>query len=442
MRYYPVFLDLADRFVVVAGGTSAADAKCRLLGKSAADVRRIAVEDDVFHMSQLEGAALVYIATENEVLNASIAKAARGLGIPVNVVDKTEDCDFITPALVERAPLTIAISSDAQAPALSRHVKARLDMLLPQSLGQLGRLAEGFRDTVKRVFKTPDARRRFYDRLFDGPLHDVPQAADVIRLINENKGQEEGCVAIVGAGPGDPGLLTLKAHRALQQADVIVHDKLVSDAVLDFARRDAKFIYVGKSKGHHSVPQDGINDLLVELASQGKYVVRLKGGDPFIFGRGGEEVDRLKAHGIAVDVVPGITAAAGCAAQSHIPLTHRDHASAVTFVAGQRKGLEEQNWAGLAGAGRTLVVYMGLSNAAAISEKLILDGVAADFPVAIIENGSRPEARRVNTTIGALPQAIRDYAINSPSLLIIGDVAALNEDMLTKFEPLPLAQAI
>lgn len=442
MRYYPVFLDLADRFVVVAGDTAAAHAKCRLLGKSEAQVRRICVANDFFNAAALEGAALVYIATENERLNTAIAKTARGLAIPVNVVDKTEDCDFITPALVERAPLTIAVSSDAQAPALSRHVKARLDALLPQSLGQLGRLAESFRDAVKQVFETPDARRRFYDRLFDGPLEDVPQAADVIRLINESEDEVEGRVAIVGAGPGDPDLLTLKAHRALQQADVIVHDKLVSDAILDFARRDAEFIYVGKSKGHHSVPQDGINDLLVELASQGKYVVRLKGGDPFIFGRGGEEVDRLNAHGIAVDVVPGITAAAGCAAQSHIPLTHRDHASAVTFVAGQRKGLEEQNWSGLAGEGRTLVIYMGLSNAAAISEKLILDGIAEGFPVAIIENGSRPEARRVNTTVGALAQAIQDHGVDSPSLLIIGGVAALNQDILTQFEPLPMAQAI
>ncbi|MGD8326300.1 MAG: siroheme synthase CysG [Sphingomonadales bacterium] len=442
MRYFPVFLDLAERFVVIAGDTTGAAAKYRLLKKSDAHIRRICVNGESFDPKQLDGAALVYIATGNKALNRLISDAGRSRGILVNVVDETENCDFITPALVDRAPLTIAISSDAQAPALSRHVKARLDALLPQSLGQLGQLAESFRDTVKRVFKSPNARRRFYDRLFDGPLNELPRPGDVIRLINEGEGKEQGRVAIVGAGPGDPDLLTLKAHRALQQADVIVHDKLVSQAILDFARRDAELIYVGKSRGYHSVPQDGINDLLVELACQGKYVVRLKGGDPFIFGRGGEEVDALKAHDVAVDVMPGITAAAGCAAQAHIPLTHRDYASAVTFVAGQRKGLEEQNWAGLVGPGRTLVIYMGLGNAAAISEKLIAEGTSSQFPAAIIENGSRPEARRVNATVGSLAQAIEDNQIISPSLLIIGDVAALNSDRLARHELLPLAQAI
>lgn len=460
MRYFPVFLDLQDKTVVIVGATSAALAKARLVAKSPAKLVLIArnaaadfrvecsdlgadVITDDFHPAMLDGAALVYTATGDEVLDDDVVTAAHVRQIPANVVDRTEACDFITPALVERAPITIAISSDAQAPALSRHLKAKLDALLPSEIGTLGRLAEDFRGTVKSVFKSTDARRRFWDRLFDGALghNETPSRQDVIRLINEvaKAATAKGRVAIVGAGPGDPDLLTLRAHRALQQADVIVHDKLVSDAVLDYARRDAERIYVGKSRGNHSLPQEGINELLIRLARAGKYVVRLKGGDPFIFGRGGEEVDALYEAGVAVDVVPGITAASGCAAENHISLTHRDFAHAVTYVAGQRKGLEEQDWRGLVGEGRTLVIYMGLSNAPAISRKLMEAGAAAQLPVAVVENGTRPDSRHITTTVAELPQALIEHGIESPSLLIVGEVARARQNLASALPQMRVA---
>ena len=452
MRHFPVFLNLDHRQVLIIGGTTAAAAKWRLLAKSGARIHVIApaVTADfaaliaghgnsqhsarAFATTDLDNVALVYVATGEDIADRAVAAAARAAGVPVNVVDHTELCDFITPAIVDRAPITVAISSDAAAPALARFVKARIDALLPSGLGRLGLLAEEFRDAAKRLLPSADARRRFWDRVFGAAPGAEFNALDgtiardrILRLMNAEaaKAPPQGRVAIVGAGPGDPDLLTLKAHRALQQADVIVHDKLVSDAVMDFARRDARRIYVGKSRGDHSLHQDGINALLIDLARQGQYVVRLKGGDPFIFGRGGEEVADLRAAGIAVDVIPGITAATGCAAEALLPLTHRDHASAVSFVAGQRKGLDQQNWRGLAGTGRTLVIYMGLSAAPAIAAKLLEDGIDAATPVAIIENGTRPDSRRFVTTVKKLPAAITIHGVRSPSLIVVGAVAGL-----------------
>ncbi|MFZ5608562.1 MAG: siroheme synthase CysG [Pseudomonadota bacterium] len=450
MRYFPIFLDLKDRRVVIVGGGAAAAAKLRLLAKSeaililiaprlAAGTAQAAREAGAHHIARafqardLDGAALVYLSSKAAGLEAAVTAAARARAVPVNILDKPQGCDFITPALVERAPLTIAISSDAKAPTLARHVKARLDALLPQGLGRLGRLAEAFRPAASRVFPDMVARRRFWDKVFAAPLAGDLMGDDqgaararIIRLMNQAAGAApaHGRVALVGAGPGDPDLLTLKAHRALQQADVIVHDRLVSDAVLEFARREAARICVGKQRGHHPVPQAAINRLLVKHARAGAFVVRLKGGDPFIFGRGGEEVEALAAAGVPVEVVPGITAAAGCAAQGLIPLTHREVASTLTLVAGQRSGLHDQDWSGLVGAGRTLVIYMGLHNAAAIATKLMAAGAPPGLPVAIVENGTRPDGRRIATTVAALAHAIAAHRVTSPSLLIVGEVAA------------------
>lgn len=458
MRHFPVFLDLDGRRAIIAGGTGAAAAKWRLLSRSGAAIQVIApvLEDGfdaliashgatrhtarAFRPADLDGVALVYAATGDRAEDARIAAAARQAGIPVNVVDRSDLCDFITPAIVDRAPITVAISSDGKAPALARFVKARIDALLPSGLGRLGLLAEEFRDAAKRLLPSADARRRFWDRVFGGGAGHEFLALDggfgrerIMKLMNAEaaKAAPQGRVAIVGAGPGDPDLLTLKAHRALQQADVIVHDKLVSDAVLDFARRDARRIYVGKTRGHHSMRQEDINALLAGLAQAGHYVVRLKGGDPFVFGRGGEEVADLEAAGVAVEVVPGVTAATGCAAEALLPLTHRDHASAVSFVAGQLKGLDEQDWRGLAGPGRTLVIYMGLSAAPSIAAKLLADGVDAATPVAILENGTRPGSRRILTSLAALPAAIHGHGVVSPSLIVVGAVAALAHDAQT-----------
>ncbi|MEO0410595.1 MAG: siroheme synthase CysG [Pseudomonadota bacterium] len=460
MRYYPAFVDMQGQRVVFLGGSGELANKLRLLSKTPAqlDVYADIVEPELeaalegiqaqwiqraATLGDLDGARFIYIAAEDERERNALVALARQSSALVNVVDVTEACDFITPALVERAPLTIAISSDAAAPALSRHVKGVLEQLLPAKLGDLGALIEGARLKLKAAFPNTDDRRRFLDKLIKGALGpiDTQQALGEAIDAQAAAAVQTGRIAIVGAGPGDPELLTLKAHRYLQDADVIVHDKLVSDDILDLARRDAERIYVGKSRANHSMQQADISQLLVTLARQGKFVVRLKGGDPFIFGRGGEELDVATAAGVETEVVPGISAALGCAASSGIPLTHRDHASAVSFVAGQRKDLARQDWSGLAGPGRTLVVYMGLASATDISAKLQAKGVAGDMPVAILENGTRSDSRTVHTDVDAMAGEIDAHGIKSPALLVIGDVAARDRaarlnDLLADVVPL------
>ncbi len=451
MRYYPTFVDMQGQTVVFLGGGSELANKIRLLSKTPATlvVYGAHISDDLTALvsqnkatwvereaalEDLDGARLIYVACDDEDARPDYIALAKQSGALVNVVDVTEACEFITPALVERAPLTIAISSDSAAPALSRHVKASLEQSLPSDLGNIGALVDAARLELKAAFPDTDDRRRFLDKLFSGLFGNVETSAHLQGLIETHKDAPRpvGRIAIVGAGPGDPELLTIKAHRALQQADVIVHDKLVSDSILDLARRDAQRIYVGKSRANHTMQQEDISQLLVTLARQGKYVVRLKGGDPFIFGRGGEELDKAVAAGVEVDVVPGVSAALGCAAANGIPLTHRDHASAVSFVAGQRKDLAQQDWHGLAGPGRTLVVYMGLNAAGDIAKKLSADGVRASLPVAIIENGTRPDSRTIRSDLSTMAEDIERFEVQSPALLIIGDVAA--EDRAAQLE--------
>ncbi|MGD1956250.1 MAG: siroheme synthase CysG [Sphingomonadales bacterium] len=451
MRYYPTFVDMQGQTVVYLGGGSELANKIRLLSKTPATlvVYGAHISDDLTALvsqnkatwvereaalEDLDGARLIYVACDDEDARPDYIALAKQSGALVNVVDVTEACEFITPALVERAPLTIAISSDSAAPALSRHVKASLEQSLPSDLGNIGALVDAARLELKAAFPDTDDRRRFLDKLFSGLFGNVETSAHLQGLIETHKDAPRpvGRIAIVGAGPGDPELLTIKAHRALQQADVIVHDKLVSDSILDLARRDAQRIYVGKSRANHTMQQEDISQLLVTLARQGKYVVRLKGGDPFIFGRGGEELDKAVAAGVEVDVVPGVSAALGCAAANGIPLTHRDHASAVSFVAGQRKDLAQQDWHGLAGPGRTLVVYMGLNAAGDIAKKLSADGVRASLPVAIIENGTRPDSRTIRSDLSTMAEDIERFEVQSPALLIIGDVAA--EDRAAQLE--------
>ncbi|MBO6783410.1 MAG: uroporphyrinogen-III C-methyltransferase [Alphaproteobacteria bacterium] len=452
MNNFPAFMKVRGRRVVLVGGGDAAVAKARLLIAAGADLAVIgadpapAILDRAaagelhavarpFRAADVRGAALVIGASEDEALDARVAEAARKHGIPVNIVDRPDLSDFIVPSIVDRGAVTVAISSDGASPVLARRLREQIETLVPANLGRLAEFLRSFRGAVKAKIHSFDARRRLWEEVIDGPIaRDVlagrESKAREAMLSRINRPSEQpssaGHVAIVGAGPGDPELLTVRAVRALQDADVVVHDRLVGDGVLDLIRRDAERIYVGKSMSNHSVPQDGINDLLVSQARAGKRVVRLKGGDPFVFGRGGEELDALRAAGIEASVVPGITAATGCAASIGMPLTHRDHASAVTFVTGHGvDGEPDIDWNALAGERHTLVVYMGLSRAASVAQKLIGAGRGPATPVAIVENGTRTDERVFAGTLATMPEIVKTARVGAPALIVIGEVAAL-----------------
>ncbi len=452
MTYFPAFLNLEGRSCLVVGGGKVAARKLRLLLKSgaepvvvapalASDVARLVAAGRVkhkrrgFRTGDVRDRALAIAATGIADVDARVSAAARAAGVPVNVVDSVELSTFITPAVIERDPVVIGISSGGAAPVLVRRIRAMIEALLPARLGLLATLAADFRAAVKANFPDIALRRRFWDRFFDGNLAQDVLAGRARRgrermlaLVNRRSPIEEtlGRVTIIGAGPGDPDLLTLKALQALQQADVVVYDRLVAPEIVDYARRDAERIYVGKWSGGHSRSQDEINRLLRNHARAGRHVVRLKGGDPFIFGRGGEEREFLRQSNIAVDVVPGITAALGCGAAVGIPLTHRDLAHAVTFVTGHsRDGDPEPDWRSLARLGHTLVIYMGLSAAGRIADRLIAFGMAAATPAAVIENGTLPSQRIVTGTLGGLGALVEDNRIESPALVIIGEVVRL-----------------
>ncbi len=452
MNNFPAFLKLRNQPVLLVGGGAAALAKARLLAAAGARLRVVAPEIDpvfeslhgqmtliprAFHGSDLSGVALVFSATGDAGMDGHVAARAVAQNIPVNVVDRPELCTFLVPSIVNRGSVTVAISSDGASPVLTRRLREQIERLLPANLDRLADFLGSFRAAVRAKVGGFDARRRLWEEVIDGPIgRDVlagrESTAREAMLSRINRPSEQkpahGYVAIVGAGPGDPDLLTVKALRALQDADVVVHDRLVGDGVLDLIRRDAARIYVGKQKSNHSVPQAGINELLVSLARQGKRVVRLKGGDPFVFGRGGEEIDALRAAGIEVSVVPGITAATGCAASLGMPLTHRDCASAVTFVTGHGVGGDPDiDWSALAAPRHTLVVYMGLSRAGALAESLIGAGRAPGTPVAIIENGTRVDERVVTGTLSSLPSLVTAARVGAPALIVVGEVAALAE---------------
>jgi uroporphyrin-III C-methyltransferase/precorrin-2 dehydrogenase/sirohydrochlorin ferrochelatase len=386
-----------------------------------------------FHEHQLEGATLVVAATSDGALNERVASAARARHLLCNVVDDAERSSFIVPAVVDRSPLVIAISSGGAAPVLARLARERIETLFDESFGALARLLADWRGRIKRTLPEVAARRRFYERVVRGRVAGLARSRrpdeagqEIGRLLAEPAQPARGSVVLVGAGPGDPGLLTLNALRALQEADVILHDRLVSDAVLGLARRDAERIPVGKAAGAHSVPQSRIHELLVEHARAGRRVVRLKGGDPFVFGRGGEELDVLERHGIPFEVVPGITAAVGCAAYAGIPLTHRDHSQSVRFVTAHcGESVDTIDWASLARPRQTLAIYMGVAALGRIAGQLLAHGCEATTPVAIVENGSRPDQRVTLTTLADLDDVARRAAIQSPALLIVGEVAAL-----------------
>lgn len=445
---FPAFHKVADRRVVVVGHGGEAAAKVRLLGETNAIIEVVSgkmeaelaevieavgarhIAED-FRPKHLNGAALVFSAREDEALDRAVVEAARILGVPANAVDKPELCDFYTGALVNRAPIAVAITSTGVGPVLARQIRARIEAMLPRSTGDLARLAESLRETATRVLRDGTARRRFWDRFFTGPVATNFHAgrpevarAEAQRLLN-TASQETGFVWLVGAGPGAEDLLTLRAQRLLQEADVIVHDALVPDAVVAMGRRDARRVSVGKRKGAHSVPQDRINEVLVELASEGHKVVRLKAGDPLVFGRAGEEMDALRAANIGFEVVPGVTAAFAAAASAQIPLTLRGVASTLVFATGHNADSETlPDWAGLALNGATVAVYMGRTVAAAVSQRLMEAGLAASTPVAIIENAAHPDERQFAGRLADLPALAGRDDISGATLIVIGETVA------------------
>jgi len=450
MKLYPLFADLSRRAVLVVGGGGVAERKIAALLEAQAHVTvnapeltpllqgwvkqgRIAHRSDPFQDSWLDRVWLVVAATSDHELNRRVASQGELRRIFVNVVDDAALCTFHVPAVIDRAPLTIAISSGGDAPMLARLLRERLETLLDHSLGALATLAAKLRKRIRVRFADMAARRSFYESLFAGPAATLLRQgrpdealAAAERALAAAPTESSGSVVLVGAGPGDPGLLTLRALRALNEADVILHDRLVSTEVLALARRDAERIEVGKQAGHHHTTQDGIHALLLEHARAGRRVVRLKGGDPFVFGRGGEELEFLREHGIPYEVVPGITAAVACAAYAGVPLTHRDHAQSVRFVTAHCQSSHDTlDWQALAQERQTLAVYMGVGELPTLQTRLLEHGRVASTPFALIENGSRPEQRVVTGSLANLAERAAAHAVRSPALLIVGEVAAL-----------------
>ena len=452
MDYLPIFVDLRDRLVVVIGGGIVGERKIEHLLKARARILVVSPEltpelaahrdagrldhlPQLFSPEQLDGAQLVVAATDEEAVNEAVSQAARARGIWVNVVDDAKRSVFIFPAIVDRSPLIIAIGTAGSSPTLARRVRTQIESLLPERLGELAAYASRWRGPVKAVLPALPERLRFWDHFFNGPvaaqlLTGNAAGADVsmqrgLDAARAASGVQQGEVYLIGAGPGDPDLLTIRAQQLLQQADVVLYDRLVSEVILGRARRDAEKINVGKVPGQHDVPQARINELLLHHAQRGLRVARLKGGDPFVFGRGGEELGVLRAAGIPTVVVPGITAGLGAAASSGIPLTHRGVSQTVTFVTATGKQGSQLNWAGLAYPNQTVVFYMSAAQIDFIVERLQAHGLADTHPAALVERATWPEQRVLTTTLGALAALARAAELKSPTLLIVGEVTAL-----------------
>ncbi len=462
MEFLPVFLNIRDQSCVVIGGGEVAARKVELLLRAGgrvtvvaprlcATLQRDLLAREITHVAasfspeQLDHAVLAIAATDDENVNRGVSAAARARRVPVNVVDQPDLCSFTMPSIIDRSPIMVAVSSGGASPVLARLLRARLETLIPSTYGRLAALVQGFRAQVKQRFKTIDERRRFWETVLQGPIAEMMYSgretaarAALENAVTSGLGvtPDQGEVALIGAGPGDPDLLTFRALRLLQQADVIVYDRLVSKEILDLARRDAQRIYVGKERDNHTVPQDDINHLLARLAKEGKRVIRLKGGDPFIFGRGGEEIETLAQEGVPFQIVPGITAASGCASYSGIPLTHRDHAQSVVFVTGHlRDGSVDLNWPALVQPRQTVVFYMGLKGIEVIFAQLVKHGMAAATPVALVEQGTTARQRVWIGTLESLPQLLKNEDVHAPTLIIVGSVVTLHEK-LKWFQPM------
>lgn len=453
MRYLPVSLQLSAAPVLLVGGGTVAGRKATLLLRAGADLTVVAPEIDpqlhemltshggtwlqsCYKTEHLDGMRLVVAATPDKQVNRQVSFDAEQRYLPVNVVDDPALCRFIFPAIVDRDPLTIAISSSGTSPVLARLLRRRIEAWVPAAFGRLAEFAGRFREDVKRSLPDETQRRRFWEAALESPI-----ASDVLsgreeqaesRFIEAlashqaSADQAVGEVYLLGAGPGDPDLMTFKAARLLQAADVVLYDRLVSSDIVDMARRDAQRIYVGKRRAEHTLQQVEINQLLLELAQQGKRVARLKGGDPFVFGRGGEELELLTEHQIPFQIVPGVSAGNGVACYAGIPLTHRDHAHSVRFVAAYLKeGVTTSDWEQFRSPEETLVFYMGLVGLADICRELQAIGRAADTPIALIERGTLPEQRVLTGTLATMPELVAQEAPKAPTLIIVGDVVGL-----------------
>jgi uroporphyrin-III C-methyltransferase/precorrin-2 dehydrogenase/sirohydrochlorin ferrochelatase len=454
MQYLPIFVDAKQKRCLVVGGGDIAYRKANLLFKSGAQIDLIAPEvlDDLsdlvsksggevfireFVDSDIDNALLVIAATNDQSINKAVSEAAQVKNIPVNVVDDPALCTFVMGSIVDRSPITIAISSSGASPVLARMLRSRIESMIPSAYGELAKFMGGYRSKVKRLIPSEVARRRFWEGLLEGPVAEKVLAgkkaeADKLMgvVIDSTEDSLLGDVSLVGAGPGDPDLLTFKALRLLQSADVVLYDRLVSSAIVDLSRRDADKVYVGKARSNHAVPQEDINQLLVKYAREGKRVVRLKGGDPFIFGRGGEEIEGLAELNIPFQVIPGITAAAGCAAYSGIPLTHRDYAQSVKFVTGHLKDDScNLNWESLIFTDQTVVFYMGLHGLPIISKKLIENGRAPETPVALVQKGTTPEQKVVIGDLSNINELVEKEKIKAPTLIIVGEVIELHDKL-------------
>ena len=454
MDIFPISLKLQQQPCLIVGGGHIAYRKAILLAKAGAVIHVIApeIESNLLEIVessqgqyvqapfspdiQLRNYRLVIAATNDKAVNIQVFEACEAEKILVNSVDDPPHCRFMVPAIIDRSPLVVSIATNGTSPVLSRQIRTQLEATIPHGMGKLADFSGQWRASVKAKIVNPDERRIFWEDLYASPLKEHVFNDNIVeanRLIEQALLEwkaPKGEVYLVGAGPGDPELLTLKALRLMQQADVIIYDRLVSPAILELCRRDADKIYVGKARSNHSVPQEGINALLVEYAAQGKRVCRLKGGDPFIFGRGGEEIQELFAAGVAFQVVPGITAASGCSAYAGIPLTHRDYAQSVRFLTGHLKeGSPELPWKELVYENQTLVLYMGLVGLEKICAQLIAHGQRPNMPVALISKGTTPEQKVVVGTLADIASKVSEYQIQAPTLTIIGEVVSLREQL-------------
>jgi len=460
VRFLPLFFDIKDKPCLVVGGGDIALRKSRLLVRSGATLTVVApkicdslkvlvekegvIKERAYKAEDINGTALVVAATDCEDINAQVSKDAQAINIHVNVVDSPAISTFIFPAIIDRSPIVIGVSSGGASPVLARLIRAKLESTIPAAYGRLAALVGGFRDRVKQKFSTINERRAFWEEVLQGPVADQVFAGkeqDAKALLNsllDDKNQKPsttGEVYLVGGGPGDPDLLTFRALRLMQQADVVLYDRLVSKGVLDLVRRDADLIYVGKAKSDHAVPQEEINEMLVRLAKKGHRVLRLKGGDPFIFGRGGEEIDRIAEEGIPFQVVPGITAASGCASYAGIPLTHRDYSQSVRFVTGHLKeGELSLEWSELAHSNQTVVFYMGLTGLEVICKKLMELGRSPQTPIALIQQGTTRSQKVVEATLETIVERVANEVIKPPTLIIVGEVVSLRKK-LNWFDP-------
>lgn len=457
MKYFPIFVDAEHIHCLLVGAGEVAARKCELLLKTPAKITIISpwVSETVqklasnsaqitiikrkFEDHDINDKQMIFVATDDQAVNKHIHDIAHAKNMLVNVVDNTPLCKFITPSIVDRSPIIIAMSSGGVAPVLLRYIRQKLESVIPSNISLLGNFSAKFRDKVKNALSSVTDRRYFWEAVLDGDIGEsvlqgnnilAEQKLDKALIAYKNGDKPVGQVYLVGAGPGDPDLLTFRALRLMQKADVVVYDRLVSPEILELVRRDAEKIYVGKERSNHSLPQEDISELLAKEALAGNRVVRLKGGDPFVFGRGGEEIETLIQHGIDFQVVPGITAATGAASYAGIPLTHRDHAQSVTFTTGHlRDNTINLNWPALVQQNHTLVFYMGLTGLPVICSQLVKHGMAKDMPIALVQAATRENQQVVTGTLNDILDNPNTALLKPPTLIIVGTVVNLHKSL-------------